>query len=172
MNQVPSREYGLSPVIGKDPWVLILGSFPSKMSLAANLYYANPRNHFWRITQILLSLETSRATTENQEALTEHHIALWDVIASREFQVGAGDRDIKNPVYQDIPTFLRSYPTLRCVALNGGKAGECFRKITRSAPVPDKIVVQQLPSTSPANATSTFDQKLERWRTLLGFLVP
>jgi TDG/mug DNA glycosylase family protein len=168
----PIREYGLDPVVGTDPKVLILGSFPSKMSLAADTYYANPRNQFWSIMHILLSLADDRATAENEDALRHRHIALWDVIASREFQAGAMDRDIRGPIMQDIPGFLRKYPTIRFIGLNGGKAAECFRKIPGNVPISDRIVVIPLPSTSPANASCSFDQKLDRWRVFLNYLSP
>jgi len=170
MNHISSREYGLPPVIGNDPKVLILGSFPSKMSLAAQLYYANPRNHFWRIMQILLSLDDDRATGENQLALKERHIALWDTIGSRAFQTGAMDRDIRDPVMNGIPAFLRHHPTMRYIGLNGGKAAECLKKVIHETPLPWPIVTTQLPSTSPANATYSFSQKLERWRVILDHL--
>ncbi|NYT20337.1 MAG: DNA-deoxyinosine glycosylase [Methanomicrobiales archaeon] len=172
MNPGLSRECGLPAIVGKNPDVLILGSFPSKMSLAAKVYYANPRNQFWRIMQCLVHLDDARATAENQDALRERHIAVWDVIASRAYQPGAMDRDIRDPVMNDIPAFLRTYPTIRCIGLNGGKAMDCFNKVTRNAPPSGCLAVVQLPSTSPAHATRSFAQKLDRWRVITGYLSP
>jgi len=171
MNRIPSREYGLPPVIGNEPKVLILGSFPSKMSLAAQLYYANPRNHFWRIMQILFSLDDDRAAGENQQALEECHVALWDMVASRSFQTGAMDRDIRDPVMNDIPAFLQEHPTIRFIGLNGGKAAEFFKKVIPETAIHSStIAIMRLPSTSPANATYSLAQKLEEWRVILDYL--
>lgn len=167
---IPSREYGLAPIVGKNPLVLILGSFPSKMSLTAELYYANPRNHFWPIMQHLFSLETDRASDANQTTLAEHHVAVWDVISSRAFQTSAMDRDIKDPVLNDIPAFLTKFPAIRFIGLNGGKAADCFRKGCAGFPCGTQITIVRLPSTSPANATYSFNRKLEQWRIILEYL--
>ncbi len=168
---IPSREYGLAPIVGKNPLVLILGSFPSKMSLTAELYYANPRNHFWPIMQLLFSLETDRAGGANQRALAKHHIAIWDVISSRAFQTSAMDRDIRDPALNDIPAFLRTFPTIRFIGLNGGKAAECFRKGFSGYPFGTQLTIMRLPSTSPANATYSFTRKLEQWRIIMEYLL-
>ncbi len=170
MNHSSYRESGLAPVIGNDPKVLILGSFPSKMSLAAQLYYANPRNHFWPLMQVLFFLPDARATAENQAALIEHHIAVWDVIGSRAYQAGAMDRDIRDPRMNDIPALIREHPTIRCIALNGGTAAECFSRISGTIPLTVPFVLMRLPSTSPANARYSFGQKLERWRVIMDCL--
>ena len=40
------RKSGLPPVIDENTKILILGTLPSDMSLAAEQYYANPGNDF------------------------------------------------------------------------------------------------------------------------------
>jgi TDG/mug DNA glycosylase family protein len=163
-------EYGLPPLVGDIPMVLILGSFPSKISLERKLYYANPQNQFWRIMATFFCFENLRAIEWNSEELKLHNIALWDVIASRKFQQGSGDRDIRDTKLNDIARFGCDHPTIRFIGLNGGKAGECFRNLVRKETIPEKLVIQVLPSSSPANATITLEKKCERWRVILDYL--
>jgi len=43
-----ARLRGLPPIIGAAATTLILGSFPSAASLAAQQYYGHRQNQFWR----------------------------------------------------------------------------------------------------------------------------
>ena len=45
---------GLSPLLSPDIHTIILGSFPSRESLAARQYYAHPRNQFWKLLSAVL----------------------------------------------------------------------------------------------------------------------
>lgn len=165
----PGRESGLPPLVGHSPGVLVMGSFPSRMSLSAGRYYANPQNHFWSVMRSILTLE-GEGIPEWEIGLKDAGIAVWDVIASRRFQPGSMDRDICDEEINDIQGFLAAYPTIRCICLNGGKAHQSFRRATRGIPLPSSIGVYPLPSTSPANARYTLQQKIARWRVLLGYL--
>jgi TDG/mug DNA glycosylase family protein len=165
-----NREYGLPPLVGTTPAVLILGSFPSKMSLERKLYYANPRNQFWHIMTAILCFENPEAIEVNSELLKLHRIAVWDVIASRKFQPGSMDRDISDPDLNDIAGFIRNHPSIRFIGLNGGKAGECFRKLARRETIQSMAAIQVLPSSSPANATSPFQRKCACWKVILDYL--
>ena len=51
-----SRKRGLPPVLARNTRVLILGSFPGEASLAAQEYYAHPRNHFWPLVGAVLGV--------------------------------------------------------------------------------------------------------------------
>jgi TDG/mug DNA glycosylase family protein len=165
-----SREYGLLPILGKDPAVLILGSFPSKMSLETQQYYANPHNQFRRIMSDLLKHGNRQEFHSFPEVLKDHHIAVWDVIASRSFQRGSMDRDITDPEFNDIPGFVRNNPTIRYIGTNGGKAWECLWGSVRGYQFEEMIVTERLPSTSPAFASCPYEQKLLRWQVLLEYL--
>jgi TDG/mug DNA glycosylase family protein len=150
---------GLAPVTGPDPRVLILGSFPSVLSLAHREYYGNPKNRFWAVMEQILGVPSDLPYTERMSALTQNGIALWDVVARCE-RPGSADSRIKNPVPNDIAGFFREHPTLRLVALNGGTAGRLYHKL---AEVPGLAAVT-LPSTSPAYAAMGLEEKIRRWR--------
>lgn len=165
-----AREHGLLPVTGSCPKILILGSFPSKKSLEQKLYYANPRNQFWCIMAALFPPDDPGDTASALESLKEHHIALWDVIASRAFQPGSMDHATREIIPNDIPAFIRDRPTIRCVAVNGRMAWKLLDRTYPSESFPAGVAVLPLPSTSPANARLSFDQKLSEWRVITGFL--
>jgi double-stranded uracil-DNA glycosylase len=164
------REYGLPPILGKAPRVLILGSFPSKMSLERQQYYANPHNQFWKILSDLVNSGNLKDVPSLPDLLKDHHIAVWDVIASRRYQQGSMDRDIMDPLCNDIPGFIRNHPSIRYIGLNGGTAWMFFESSLRNIPFDQTIVRERLPSTSPAYASYSYYQKLVRWQNLLKYL--
>jgi TDG/mug DNA glycosylase family protein len=164
------REYGLPPILGKDPAVLILGSFPSKMSLERQHYYANPQNQFWRIMSDILNARSGTDGTSLPDMVKDQHIAVWDVIASRRYQQGSMDRDIMDPQLNDIPGFIGDHRSIRYVGLNGGTAWVFFERSLRDIPLEPTIVRERLPSTSPAYASCSYSHKLLRWQRLLEYL--
>jgi len=153
------RAPGLSPVARSAPRVLVLGSFPSVLSLAHSEYYGNPRNQFWRIMDELFSIPADLPYPDRVARLTDRGVALWDVIGACE-RPGSADSRIRNPVPNDIAGFVRAHPTVRLVALNGSTAGRLYHRV---AEVPGEPTVT-LPSTSPANAAVTFTDKVKAWR--------
>jgi G:T/U-mismatch repair DNA glycosylase len=44
-----TRHASFAPVVDTSTETLILGSLPGAVSLAAERYYAHPRNQFWRL---------------------------------------------------------------------------------------------------------------------------
>jgi double-stranded uracil-DNA glycosylase len=155
------RASGLDPASGRNPRVLILGSFPSVLSLAHHEYYGNPRNQFWRIMEAHFAIPAGLPYPDRIRILTGRGLALWDVIGSCE-RPGSADSRIRNPVPNDIVGFARAHPSLRLVALNGTTAGRLYH---RFAEVPGLPAVT-LASTSPANAVVSFGEKVRAWGTL------
>lgn len=162
---------GLLPVAGSNPLLLILGSFPSEVSIREGQYYANRRNSFWRIMEELFGIDSELSYEERTAALTATGIALWDVISSCSRDKSA-DASIRDARPNDIPGFLWQNPTIRCIVLNGSSGAGLWFK--RSFPVIKEdpaIEVIALPSTSPANAAYTFERKVAAWKRIVPFVL-
>ena len=157
-----ARLTGLPPVISDRTALLILGSFPGAASLAAQQYYAHPHNHFWRILQAIwpsFQRQMVMDSYENRIAwLLDHGLGLWDVYASCERQ-GSLDTAIRNAEVNDFAALKARCPSLAAIAHNGG---ESFKHARHTALL--GVVVHRLPSTSPANASWSFERKLAAWR--------
>ncbi|HEX5356631.1 MAG TPA: DNA-deoxyinosine glycosylase [Aquabacterium sp.] len=164
MTSSPSpRLHGLAPVVGEGARLLVLGSFPSVASLQAQQYYAHPRNHFWPILSALWGLEGTQALqalpyAERLPIARAHGLAIWDVYAGCERQ-GSLDSAIQNAELNDLAGLIQRVPTLQGIAHNGGESAR-HMKITTALGLP----VFKLPSTSPANASWSFERKLAAWR--------
>lgn len=157
-----ARLIGLPPVIDRRARVLILGSFPSAASLAAQQYYAHPQNQFWRIVGAVIKQplkETPYAA--RLAAVQAAGIAIWDIYASCE-RAGSLDSAIRNSVANDFAALEKSAPALRRICFNGRTAAKRLREMEALG---YEAVV--LPSTSPAHAGMTFEEKLARWREAL-----
>lgn len=152
----------LAPVIDRRTRILILGSFPGAASLAAQQYYGHPRNQFWPLLSALLDERLAELPyAERLRLLLAHRIGLWDVIASCE-RSGSLDSAIRNPRHNDFSALRRRCPQLLRVCFNGKTSGK-FE--ARFAAAGWQTLV--LPSSSPANAQSSFAEKLEAWRGII-----
>ena len=153
---------GLPAIVDVHTERLILGSFPSVASLAAQQYYGHPQNQFWRLIGGVIGVALHQLDYATRIArVLEHRIGIWDVIASCE-RSGSLDSAIRNEVPNDFAALFARCPNIARVALNGGKAGR-YRRVVETFGKP--VVV--LPSSSPANATHSFAHKLDVWREWL-----
>ncbi len=155
---------GLPCEHGDTPRILILGSFPSPLSLEAREYYANPRNQFWNIIDAHFGIVKGLPYREKLLHLKKRNVGLWDVISSCERR-GAMDSSIRNVVLNNIPLFIHDHPTVRMVIANGTTAGMYLGKF--GIDWPSRVRVHILPSTSPANARISFSGKLQAWKIVL-----
>ena len=150
---------GLAPVIAADTRLVILGSFPGAASLAAQQYYGHPRNALWPLLSALWDEDlVALAYPHRLAALKRHRVGLWDVYRSCERE-GSLDSAIRVPVPNDLAALKRLAPRLQAVAHNGAESARS-RRITGQLGVD----VHTLPSTSPANASWSFERKLAAWR--------
>ena len=142
--------------------MLILGSFPSSASLAAQQYYAHPQNQFWSMLGAVLGHPLKEMDyAARLVAVQSAGIAVWDVLASCE-RAGSLDAAIRNAVANDFAGLLKSAPRLRRVCFNGRMAA---RRIREFEALGFEALI--LPSTSPAHASMDFAEKLARWRAAL-----
>ncbi|MAO60863.1 MAG: DNA-deoxyinosine glycosylase [Alcanivorax sp.] len=149
---------------------LILGSMPGKASLAANQYYAHPRNLFWPIIETLFGIPADLAYEARCRQLAEQGVALWDVLRTCT-RSSSLDSDILEAsiVPQDFEGFLHAHPRIGVIFFNGAKAESVWRRHVRPA-LPDDfaaIPTVRLPSTSPANAAIPVSAKQNAWRAIL-----
>lgn len=169
MNKASSREAQvLKSSFGRvwqaDARLLILGSLPSDESLRMNRYYAHPRNAFWPIMEHLLGIDATLPYDDKLAQLVAHRIALWDVVASAS-RPGSLDSSIRNVTVNDIADLVAQSPNLERIGCNGGTA---MRLLKRYFPdLAQRISVIQLPSTSPAAAMWTREQKEAEFRKFL-----
>jgi hypoxanthine-DNA glycosylase len=156
---------GLPPLIDERSRVLVLGSFPSEMSLAKQEYYGNPHNHFWGIMEALFSVDRGGPYAERTARLLAHGVAVWDVIA-RCAREGSGDDRIKHARANPLLDLLEEHRHIRHVAFNGGMAYRTARTLTPRMFSLARIAVERLPSTSPRHARMRLVEKAEVWRRI------
>ena len=90
--------------------------------------------------------------------LRERGLGLWDVYAACRRE-GSLDTSIEDAAPNDLASLKRRAPGLQAIAHNGGESARSMR-VTRALGLP----VYRLPSTSPANASWSFERKLAAWR--------
>ena len=152
---------GLEPVLFPDSQILILGSFPGEASLAASQYYAHLRNQFWRLMGAVLHDDlVSLAYPARLQRLMDHRIGLWDVIAACK-RSGSLDSAIREAQAVDFSLLNEHYPALHTIAFNGKTSGKAAPRFDAAG---YRTLV--LPSSSPANAQLSFEEKLVQWHAL------
>lgn len=158
-----TQHHTIEPVIFSDSEVLILGSFPSIKSFEEGFYYAHPRNQFWPILSHIFSENVN--TKEEKIALCKkYHIALFDSAASLQRNANnSSDTNLKNIEVNDFERLLKEYPNIKLILFTGKKAEQIFNKKYKHLDI-KKIL---LPSTSPAYASMTFEEKLAKYKEAL-----
>lgn len=181
---------GFPPVADENARILILGSMPGAASLKAQQYYAHPRNHFWPVMREITGAGPALPYARRLELLRQNNIALWDVLQCC-VRPGSLDSSITDEMPNDFASFFAAHSRISCVFFNGQKAAQSFRRHVLKIPLTLSLspvargwsnsarpgegamnTVENprfttLPSTSPANATWTFERKLAAWRNAL-----
>jgi hypoxanthine-DNA glycosylase len=158
--------HGLPALMSAQTRVLILGSFPSVRSLQTQQYYAHPQNQLWKLIFNIISAESPRGIDTfsyefRSKLLLQSGAGLWDVYASCERE-GSLDCAIRHAQLNDLASLKTLCPHLQAIAHNGGES-YAHAKHTQALGLP----VYKLPSSSPANASWSFERKLAAWREAL-----
>lgn len=145
----------------EDAQILILGSFPSGASLAAQAYYAHPQNQFWRLVGESIDIPlVAMPYDARKAAMLKARIALWDIYAQCR-RVGSLDAAIRDGAFNELDVLLGRMQNLRRVCFNGKTAGRMAAHMALRG-----YEVFVLPSSSPAY-TLSFEKKLAAWREAL-----
>ena len=152
---------GLEPWVDEHSEILILGSFPSDVSLREQAYYQNKsKNSFWKLMHGLFG-----EGPDSKEFLMKHHIALWDCLAaanregSLDSNISGGERP------NNIPQLLETYPSIKRIVINGkSKAKGYFDRYFSD--LYSHIDVKIVSSSSNTNSIE-FETKLEEWKKIL-----
>jgi len=158
------------PIIDNNARMLILGSMPGVKSLEQQQYYAHPRNAFWPIMSALFEVERELDYDKRCQLLKDNFIAVWDVLQACQRQ-GSLDKDINTAsmIANDFKLLLQQHPYITKIFFNGAKAEQVFKRLVVPTLTEQQmtIVRLRLPSSSPAHASSSFDNKLLVWQHAL-----
>ena len=93
-------------------------------------------------------------------------LAVWDVLRSA-VRPGSLDANIDRETAKanDFKEFLREHSQIELVCFNGQKAAALFDRLVmrKSDSWNDRLSLVTLPSTSPAHASMSFEEKLSQW---------
>lgn len=158
------------PIADTHARILILGSLPGQVSLRQQQYYAHPQNAFWKIMGQLVGAGPELSYPERAKRLMKNGIALWDVCATAQ-RPGSLDAAIVHTsvVPNDFARFIESHPDIALIGFNGGKAADLYRRLVfPNLPATIRAIhTETLPSTSPAHAAMTFEEKCARWKNIV-----
>ena len=164
-----------APLLGSTVHTLVLGTMPGQKSLQVQQYYAHPRNALWPILCAMATgaspsynVHTNLSYDERCTLITSAGYGLWDVLASCE-RPGSLDGNIvrESEVPNQIPALLGRHPETQLIVCNGRTAETLFKRHIQKRVTVSLPSVVCLPSTSPAMASLSLQDKFERWRDAL-----
>jgi len=158
------------PVADSSASILILGSMPSVKSLEQQQYYAHPRNAFWPIMSVLFEMARELDYGKRCERLIFNHVAVWDVLKACQRQ-GSLDVNIdtNSMITNNFNLFLQQHPNIMKIVFNGAKAEQVFNRYVLPTLTKQQLAIVRLrlPSTSPAHASCSIEDKIVIWQQAL-----
>ena len=149
------------PLFDKNSETLILGSFPSVKSREEMFFYGHPQNRFWKVLSAIFNENVPETIEDKKTFVLSHNLALWDSIHSCTV-TGSSDSSIKNVIPNDISLIINESKISR-IFCNGALSHRMYTKYI--FPV-TKINAVKLPSTSPANASYSFERLVSEWKII------
>jgi hypoxanthine-DNA glycosylase len=149
-------------VVDEHTEILILGTLPSDRSLAAQQYYANPGNDFWKLVGAALNQTADGLSYQDKlDLLKASRIGLWDAYHAC-FRPGSMDKDMTEKELNDFNILKSIAPNIRLVCFNGRDATGAEESVVRLG-----YQTRLLPSSSGTNRR---DQggRLVCWNAVLG----
>ncbi len=140
---------------------IILGTFPSVLSRKNKFFYGNPQNRFWRVMAHVLGFATPQTVEEKKNMLLSCKIALWDVIDECDI-IGSSDSSIKNVIPNNVSEIINK-SAINKIFVNGATAERLYNKYLFKT-INIKPIL--LPSTSPANASYSFERLCDKWAVI------
>ena len=135
---------------------------PSIASLELNQYYGHTRNVFWKLLFTIFEEPFSLDYEVRKKLVLNNNLAIWDVLQTcvRE---GSLDSAIEQEIPNNFDLFFKEHPNLEFIVFNGQKAAKFFNKYVENS---NKYKQVTVPSTSPANAGISWEQKLKEWQII------
>lgn len=153
------KVYSFPFISNKYSKVLVLGTIPSIASLELNQYYGHSRNAFWKLLFTIFEEPFSPEYETRKKLVLKNKIAIWDVLQACERE-GSLDSAIEQEVPNNFEQFLTMHPQIELIVFNGQKAAKFFNQYVS---ISKDYTLVTLPSTSPTNASISFERKLEFW---------
>jgi len=151
-----------APIVDKNCIAIILGTMPGIESLRQQNYYSHKQNLFWKLVFSVFNKPVAETFQEKAIFLLQNKIALWDVLRAC-YREGSLDANITNEIPNNFETFFSEYQNIRFIFFNGNKARKLYEKFIGFSPC---FQYNTLPSSSPANASKNFEQKLLEWKKI------
>lgn len=161
------HKQSFQPIADENTRIIVFGSLPGEVSLAAHQYYANPTNQFWRLIGDVIEQDLAPLKYDRRvECLLAAHIGLWDVVASAVRQ-GSADAAIRAIAPNALADLRQHHHALIAFGFNGAKSAKVARK---QLPADFPLKLRELPSSSAAYCAMSFDTKQRAWREIRKFL--
>lgn len=139
-----------------------MGSLPSIKSRKEGFYYAHPQNRFWKVLSHIFKEDIPISIEDKKIFLNKYHLALWDVIKSCTI-TGSSDSSIRDVVVNDISSIIKKSKIIK-IFTTGKKAYHLYNKYLFNE---IRIEAIYLPSTSPANASISYEELIKIYKTHL-----